>query len=80
MEINYPQVRRFVGNQAEQNMIIQNEKKLNLTFGFSFDGQKDVYCQKLLSAKYNTAPETSPRYTTELFGITAVFNNERMER
>ena len=60
VEINYPQSEAVCWQPGGAEYDYSKRKKLELTFGFSFDGQKDVYCQKLLSAMYNTAPEGQP--------------------
>ena len=59
-EISYPQSEAVCWQPGGENYDYSKRKKLNLTYGFSFDEGKDIYCQKLIAATYNTAPEGEP--------------------
>ena len=59
-QIDYPQDQAVCWQPGGENYDYSKRKKLNLTYGFSFDEGKDIYCQKLLNVTYNTAPEGVP--------------------
>ena len=59
-EIDYPQSEAVCWQPGCENYDYSKQKKLNLTYGFSFDEGKDIYCQKLLNVTYNTAPDGQP--------------------
>ena len=69
-EISHPQSEAVCWQPGGENYDYSKRIKLNLVYGFSFDEGKDIYCQKLLSATYNTAPENQQEvYDGDFFAL-----------